>query len=114
MSHRRSHLAFFIHCMEVNEARYIEQAKELARVGKLITFYRQKVKMTFEINGDELNSRIYDFDHSLRAGEDHYEFSSNGDGYIKGMIFLFAKHEAQARDIYNEEIRNGKSTHEIG
>ena len=109
MSHRRSHLAFFIHCMEVNEARYIEQAKELARVGKLITFYRQKVKMTFEINGDELNSRIYDFDNVLRSSEDHYEFSSNEDGYIEGMIFLFAKHEAQARDIYNQEIRDRKS-----
>ena len=43
MSHTKSHIAFVVHCMEVNEARYIEQAKELSRTGKLATYYRDKV-----------------------------------------------------------------------
>ena len=109
MSHTKSHIAFFVHCMEVNEARYIEQAKDLARVGKLTTFYREKVKMAFEINGDKLNSRIYDFDHALCSSEVQYGFSSDEEGYTEGMVFLFAKLEAQAREIYNQEIRSGKN-----
>jgi hypothetical protein len=95
--------------MEENKDLYTELAVQLANEGQLTRFYRQKIGISYLINENGLNSKIYDFDGSLRAEDVLYVIDKDQLDYVDQMIILFASHEAQAREIYNQEIKSGKN-----
>jgi hypothetical protein len=95
--------------MEENKDLYTELAVQLANEGQLTRFYRQKIGISYLINENGLNSKIYDFDGSLRAEDVLHVIDKDQLDYVDQMIILFASHEAQAREIYNQEIKSGKN-----
>ena len=96
-------------CMEEHKDLYAELAVQLANEGQLTRFYRQKIRISYAMNESGLNSKIYDFDGSLRAEDVLYVIHKDELDYVDQMNIIFASHEAQAREIYNQEIKNGKN-----
>lgn len=105
MGHTRSQNAYMLWCMDEYEDRYIKQAEELAKNKKLTVFYRETIRIEYSIKRRRLINEIFDSQNQLRSGSTAYGFKTKTDDYIQSMIFDFALHESQAREIYNEEKR---------
>jgi len=103
MSHTPSQRSYKIKCMNKYRDRYIQQAKQLAKEKQLTIYYRQTVKIAYQIKFRKLICEITNSKGEILGGSTKYRFSTKDDLYLEAMIFTFAADESQAREIYNQE-----------
>lgn len=108
MGHRLSQRVYMAKCYVEKEAIYAELAKQLATKKKLTIFYREKVRIEYKIKRNKLVSYIFNSNGEKCGGNISFYFKVKSDNYLKAMRFNFARDEAQAREIYNYDVRRLK------
>ena len=114
MGHTRSERAYMIWCMDKYRDRYIQQAEQLANDKKLTVYYREKIRIEYRIKYRRLENEIFNSAGECLSGSTRFRFSAKGGHYVESMIFNFAYHESQARDIYNREVRDSHLLRPLG
>ena len=108
MGRRLSQGAYIAKCYEEKEEIYAELAKQLLLEEKVTFFYRERVRITFQIRGERLITGIFNSDGELIYESIDYKFMIRLDNYIEELRFNFANVEAEAREIYNHDVRRRK------
>ena len=105
MGHTLSQRAYMAKCYEEKEETYAELAIQLAADKKLIINYREKIRIEYQIKGKRLKCSIFNTVGEICFQSIDYDFSYKIASYVEDMRFIFAKDEAEAREIYNYEAK---------
>ena len=108
MGHRLSQGAFMAKCYQEKEEEYANIAKQLLLEEKATIFYRESVRITYHIRGEQLITTIFNSDGDLTSETIDYRFMFRIDNYIEELRFNFASDEAEAREIYNHDAKRRK------
>ena len=105
MGHTFSQRAYMAKCYAEKAELYAELAKQLATDKKLTIFYREKVRIEYRIKGKRLKCSIFNTVGEICFQSIDYDFSYKIASYLEDMRFIFAKDEAEAREIYNYDVK---------